>query len=533
MAGARPVHDDPSDPLGDVAAPLTRRRLLAGAGAGAGALAFGGLLAACGGAGRPKPDLTIRAVRSEVELGRRRAATWTYGGELPGRELRLRQGEEVRIRLVNDLPEPTSIHWHGLNIRNGADGVPGMTQKAVPPGEDFVYRFTPPDAGTYLFHSHVGMQLDRGLYAPLIVEPRRETLSYDREAVLMFDDWLDGLAGTPDRRLAQLRAGGMDMEGMDMGGMDMQSGSADGAMSMGGAGMAGMTGARRHTSVDGSVPGPDSLARMANRLEAGRLDPGDVRDYPLYLVNGRPPADPRTISVKRGDRLRLRLINPSADTLFCVFVEGHELQVVRADGLPVRPVRTDAVVLGMGERYDVLLEARGSGVARIVGVPLGKRGRAVALLRYPGATRAPAAGAPLRMPRRVLDYADLRPAETDGAPRSAGSPRVIRLDLAMKSAGYVWTIGGQAFPEAEPVRVRRGEAVRFVMRNRTMMPHPMHLHGHVFSVGEGGPLKDTALSLPMRELTLDWLADNPGSWAYHCHNAYHQEAGMMRRVEVG
>lgn len=98
----------------------------------------------------------------------------------------------------------------------------------------------------------------------------------------------------------------------------------------------------------------------------------------------------------------------------------------------------------------------------------------------------------------------------------------------------MWTIGGQAFPDVEPIRVRRGEHVRFVMRNRTTIPHPMHLHGHAFSVGgPDGPIKDTAVALPMRELTLDWTADNPGSWAYHCHNAYHQEAGMMRRVDVG
>ncbi len=497
---------------------MTRRQLLAAGGAGAGALALGGLLTACGGQSGSAADLTIRATRSEVELGRRRAKTWTYGGELPGRAIRLTEGKPVRIRLVNDLDQATSIHWHGIRLRNAADGVPGFTQKAVAPGAEFVYAFTPPDPGTYMLHSHVGTQLDRGLYAPLIVEPRRETLAYDRESVLMFDDWLDGLSGTPDRKFSDLRANGMAMGGMDTGsgGTDMGSGARS-----------------RHTDLAGRAPGPDSLARLASELEAGRLDPGDVRDYPLYLVNGRPPEAPAVVPVRRGDRLRLRLINPSADTLFCVFVEGHELEVVRADGLAVRPVRTDALVLGMGERYDVMVRAKGSGFARIVGMPLGKRGRAVALLRYRDATgRAPAAAAPLRVPRRVLSYEDLRPAVDAAAPRS-DSPREIRLDLAMGRGSYVWTIGGQAFPKAAAVRVRRGEHVRFVMRNRSKMPHPMHLHGHNFAVGgAGGPLKDTAVALPMRELKLDWVADNPGSWAYHCHNVYHQEAGMMRRVEV-
>ncbi|MFP5364932.1 MAG: multicopper oxidase family protein [Thermoleophilia bacterium] len=503
--------------------PLTRRRLLVAGGTGAAALTFGGVLAGCG-AARERVDLTVRAMSSEVELGRRRARTSTYDGQLPGRELRLKQGEPVRIRLVNDLEQPTSIHWHGIRLQNAADGVPGFTQKPVGAGEEFVYAFTPPDAGTFFFHPHVGVQLDRGLYAPLIVEPRREPLSYDREAVLMFDDWLDGLAGTPERRLAQLRANGMDMGAM-------HSGSDTAMNGMGATDNAGR-GRSRHLSVDGRTPGPDSLARLANELEAGRLDPGDVRDYPLYLANGRPPDDPARITVRKGDRLRLRLINPSADTIFCVFVERHELEVVHADGLAVRPVRTDAVILGMGERYDAMLQVSGEGVARIVAVALGKRGRAIALLRNTDSTaRAPAPDAPVRMPRRVLSYDDLRAA---GAPaRSGEEPRLVRLDLAMRDAGYVWTIGGQAFPKADPIRVRRGERIRFVMRNRTMMPHPMHLHGHSFSVGgDGGPLKDTALALPMRELVLDWTADNPGSWAYHCHNVYHQEAGMMRRVEV-
>lgn len=492
---------------------MTRRQLLAAGGAVTGAFAVGSLLSACGDSSaspRTKADITLRAEPASVQLGARKAATWTFDGELPGRTLRLKQGRPVSIRVVNALDEPTSVHWHGLRIDNAADGVPGMTQKAVEPGKDFLYRFTPPDAGTFMFHSHVGMQLDRGLYGAIVVEPRRETLAYDEDVVLLFDDWIDGLAGTPDRRLAQLRSAGMRMGGM-----------------------ASATGAGPHTALDGARPDAGTLAGMTNDLQAGRLDPGDVPDYPLYLVNGRPPDAPATVDVRRGDRIRLRLVNPSADTMYLVFVEGHELQVVAADGMAVRPVRTDAVVLGMGERYDVLIDAGGVGARRIVGLPLGKRGRAVALLRRRGTTtRAPAPDAPLRMPRRVLDYADLRAADDAGPPAPDAKPRAIRLDLAMGRGPYAWTIGGQPFSSAEPIQIRRGESVRFVMRNKTMMPHPMHLHGHSFRVGPGGAFKDTALAVPGRELTLDWVADNPGTWAFHCHNVYHQEAGMMRRVIV-
>ena len=98
--------------------------------------------------------------------------------------------------------------------------------------------------------------------------------------------------------------------------------------------------------------------------------------------------------------------------------------------------------------------------------------------------------------------------------------------------GYVWTIGGRPFDEAAVLKAARGEPQRYVMANRTMMPHPMHLHGHSFRPTAGGPLKDTIMVPPMHEVAIDWLPDNPGSWAFHCHNAYHAAAGMMRRVEV-
>lgn len=494
---------------------LTRRQALVMAGS-VGVAAASGAYGVSRLLGGDKAVLTLRARVGDVELGARRVRTWTYG-ELPGRELRLRAGEAVGIRVVNDLPEATSIHWHGIRLANGADGVPGMTQDAIAPGGSFVYAFTPPDEGTFLYHSHVGTQLDRGLYGALIVEPRREDLAYDREAVLLFDDWLDGMPGTPTAKLAELRAQ-----------------TASGQMNMGPAARgAGMGAGFRHTTTTGSAPGPDHLAALANALEAGTLDPGDVR-YPLYLVNGRPPEAPFSLLVRRGDRVRLRLINPSADTIFCVFVEGQPLTVVRADGGPVEPVETDAVVIGMGERYDVLADVRTSGYMRVVGMPLGKPGRAVALLRTGDAAGdPPPVGAPLSLPRRIASYSDLR--DTQGLVASSRGIRTIRLDLGLTRGRYEWTIGGEAFPHATALRVGRGERVRFVMRNQTMMPHPMHLHGHDFRPLLDtvlGVRKDTILVAPQREVAVEWVADNPGAWAFHCHNVYHAEGGMMRRVEV-
>lgn len=517
---------------------LTRRQAL-GLGAGAaGTIALGGWGVGRLLAGDEAPvDHVLRAAPTTIELGPRSARTWAYAGGVPGPELRLKQGQPFRARVENRLPSGTTIHWHGIRLDNAMDGVPDLTQRAISPGDDFVYEFTPPDAGTFIYHSHVGTQLDRGLYGALIVEPRREEMSYDREAVLLLDDWLDGVAGTPDRRLADLRRNGMNMPGMGGmsmgGGMDgMKMGAGMGGQSMGGA-MGGQVG--RHSALSGGRPGPDSLAALANAMETGRVDPGDVR-HPLHLVNGRPPADPPAIAVRHGERLRLRLINPAADTVYCVFIEDHQLSVTHADGQPVSPVTTDAIMIGMGERYDALVEARAPGAVRLIAVPLGKPGRAVATLRYGEASRSrmPRPDAPFRAPRRVASYEDLRPLDRA---RSPSAPRELRLDLGMAMDAYRWTIAGRAFPDAPEIELAPGERVRLRMRNRTPMPHPMHLHGHFFRQalpgGAAGPEKDTILVPPMREVAVDLVADNPGRWAFHCHNAYHQEAGMMRSVRVG
>src|SRR5262249_52986481 len=189
---------------------------------------------AVGGCGRGRPlehardgaaGLVRRPQPEPMERGPRTVETWTYGAGVPGPELRLKQGEPVRVRVENGLPEETTVHWHGIRVANAVDGVPDMPLPPIKPGESFTYAFTPPDAGTYWFHPHVGMQLDPGLYGALVVEPRNEPLDYDREATLVLDDWLDGVAGTPDAELRTLLAHGMQMPGMDM--------SAGGHMDMG------------------------------------------------------------------------------------------------------------------------------------------------------------------------------------------------------------------------------------------------------------------------------------------------------------
>ncbi|MGW4248939.1 multicopper oxidase family protein, partial [Nocardia sp. NPDC004722] len=437
-------------------------------------------------------DVTLRAAPTTVDLGGVQVRTWAYGDALPGKEIRVAKGEVLRADLTNALPAPTTVHWHGLALRNDMDGAPDLTQPAVAPGGTFRYEFTVPDAGTYFFHPHVGVQLDRGLYAPLIVEDPADGADYDLEAVVVLDDWLDGVDGRdPDQQLRKLQQQGM--AGMDHGGMDH-----------GGMGM----------SADPNAPlGSDA---------------GDITDYPYYLINGRIGTDPVTFTGRPGQRLRLRIINAASDTAFRVAVGGHRLRVTHSDGFPVQPVTTDSLLLAMGERYDAVIDLA-DGVFPLVASAEGKNGRAVALIRTGG-------GAPLAT--------DVRPAELTTPPLTGGQlvaaesvrlparkpDRILEVALGMGKGDYVWTINGKSYPDHAMLNVAAGERIRLRFVNKTMMFHPMHLHGHTYQVvnpAGTGARKDTSIVLPMQTVEADFDANNPGQWMIHCHNAYHGEAGMM------
>ena len=142
-----------------------------------------------------------RALTAEpvtLDLAGQTVKTWGYRGASAAEPIRGNVGDLLRVTLSNDLPDPTTVHWHGLALRTDMDGVPGLTQPPIDAGDTFTYEFALPHAGTYWFHPHVGTQLDRGLYAPLIIDDPRERGDYDREWVIVLDDWLDGINATPD-----------------------------------------------------------------------------------------------------------------------------------------------------------------------------------------------------------------------------------------------------------------------------------------------------------------------------------------------
>ena len=149
--------------------------------------------------------VALGAAAGPVDLGGVVVNTWSYHGQIPGPEIRVRKGDVVQATVGNHLPDQTTVHWHGIALRNNMYGVPMMTQAPVATGETFTYRFTASDPGTYWYHPHAGVQLDRGLYGPLIVEDPAEPAPYDQDWTIVLDDWIDGTGYTPDQVLTALR----------------------------------------------------------------------------------------------------------------------------------------------------------------------------------------------------------------------------------------------------------------------------------------------------------------------------------------
>jgi multicopper oxidase len=233
---------------------------------------------------------------------------------------------------------------------------------------------------------------------------------------------------------------------------------------------------------------------------------------------------------RTGQRIRIRIINAGADTTFRVALAGHVMTVTHTDGFPVTPTETDAVLVGMAERYDVVVTA-GDGVFSLVAMPEGKPatpGRA--LLKSAGGSPPDVNFQPPELNGRIGTV------ETFTAPTSASLGSVqsdvnLALELTGSMMKYDWGINGKPYPDSPPVTVKQGQRATPAFTNSTMMYHPMHLHGHTFQVikpdGTLGARKDTVIVLPNQKLNAVLIADNPGIWMLHCHHGYHLEAGMM------
>ncbi len=434
-------------------------------------------------------EFHFTAVQTRVNLGSGKDfVAWTYNGQVPGPEIRVREGDIIRVVLKNNLPEDTTIHWHGIPLPNPMDGVPNVTQKPVAPGETFVYEFEARPAGSFIYHSHFKLQLDQGLYGPLIIEPLSETEAYDQEYTLLLEDWVlqDGGGAAAIRRRP---AGPM---------------------------MGGRMGMRRQFPTN-QMPLPEPV-------------------YDGYAVNGRLLSAIYPIVVNKGDRVKLRLINPSSATEYYLSLAGHVLTVTHVDGNPIKPVPTEVLRIGMGERYDVRFNANNPGKWLLAAMETGLgEGMLRIPVNYRGIKRTQSVGPIFRQDMLLANYMDFTFANLWGD-ITLPPDRSIYQTLSGGMHSSFWTINGQVYPETDALRVQKGERVRLIYGNHSMMPHPMHLHGHFFKiVNPAIPpdmwiLKDTLIVDPMQQIAVEFTADNPGKWLHHCHNLYHMEAGMANVV---
>ncbi|MCV7351605.1 multicopper oxidase family protein [Mycobacterium parmense] len=435
-------------------------------------------------AARPHTGRTVTAALTPraagIDLGGPIAHTLAFGTTVPGPLIRANVGDELAVTVTNGLDRPTSVHWHGIALRNDMDGVEPATPN-IAAGQQFTYRFSAPHPGTYWAHPHVTLDTDYGLYLPVIIDDPTEPGAYDAEWILILDDWTDGVGKSPQQIYDGLRQMGQ-----------MQT----------------------STVVGNSA------------LLGG--DAGHVL-YPYYLINGRIPTAPATLRAKPAQRIRVRIINAGSDTAFRVALAGHSMTVTHTDGFPVAPTTVDALLIGMGERYDVIVTA-GDGVFPLVALAEGKNALARALLSTGAGTAPDPAFQPTELTGRIGTVAmfsatppvDLGTAKADVS---------LRANLSGSIKRYDWAINGKQYPHDSPLTIKQGQRATLTFANATMMWHPMHLHGHTFQVmdshGALGPRKDTTIVLPMREVSVALVADNPGIWMMHCHNTYHQEAGMM------
>lgn len=452
-------------------------------------------------AGGSVKDFELTAHIGSIDLGAGHSVQgWTYNQTIPGPVLRVRQGDLVRVTFHNNLPQPSTIHWHGVAVPNGEDGVAGVTQDATPVGATVVYSFIATTAGTYWYHphQHSAAQEDNGLYGALVVDPATpEQPAPAVDQTLMLDEW---------------------------------------------------------------AIGPQLSSPPAN-------DTPDMAAYGVDTINGKTGTAITSVQAAPGSLVRLRVINAGFLT-HAVHVHGAPVRIVATDGheLAGGQAVTAPLLIAAAERLDLEFTMPsgtwsvdlddGTSASRDVRVPLTSAGSGVPPT-LPGAdwhaTDAPMAlssyvAAPLAAPMTgapVSSTVHLGETMTSSSSTISGMAGMPGMDMGGSSASgsatgdgmgmgsMQFTVDGKTFPDTPTVTVNPGDLVTMTFVNDGVTEHPMHVHGHAFTVvstngkpWSAGVMKDTVLVPPQGTVIVRFLADNPGVWMVHCHELHHAEAGM-------
>ncbi|MBL4616625.1 MAG: copper resistance system multicopper oxidase [Robiginitomaculum sp.] len=492
-------------------------------------------------------------------------------GLLPGPILKVKEGDTVTIRVTNNLPEMTTIHWHGIILDAEMDGVPGISFPGIEPGETFVHTFTLEQHGTYWYHAHT-LHEQTGSYGALIVEPKDASaeLKVDRDYPIILSDWTDENPIDVYMNLKKL-GGYYNYQRLTVG--DFVD--------------------------DVSVLGIGDAISKRLLWNKTRMSPTDFSDVSgstyTYLMNGTSPNANWTGLAKAGERVRLRFIGAGTASYFDVRIPGLKLTVISTDGQDVHPVEVDEFRIGAGETYDVIVEIPDDKAYTIFAQSMDRTGYARGTLspragmqaaipeldaavllepvdmmgamaqksadgamkgmmgaRKPNhATSEYGPGTDMRVDfprtnlddpgpglrnngRRVLTYADLK--SVHAPPDTRKPSREIEMHLTGNMERFIWSIDGLKLNEAKPLHFPLGERIRVILHNDSTMSHPMHLHGMWSDVespdGQFQVRKHTVSVQPAQSISMLVTVDAEGRWAFHCHLLYHMAAGMFREVVV-
>lgn len=457
-------------------------------------------------------EFTIVAKEATHQLNSKVSVeAWTFNGSVPGSQIRVKEGEKVKITLKNELPDPVSIHWHGIPVPNSMDGIPGVTQDAVQPGESFTYEFTATHPGTYMYHTHqeAVTQMDKGLYGSFIVEPKEKT--YDRDFTLMLDEWISNPAESDS---AMNNMGGMDHS--NMGNMD-------------------------HSNMSNMDHGAASDSQ--NDMHGSSTMVHDMSIYDVYTFNGKSGDAVEPLKVKEGETVRIRLANVGYLS-HNIHLHGHKYKVVAIDGQELnepKEIQDQLISIAPGERYDIEFVADNPGTWYLEdhGDAEGTEGMR-AMIQYEGVSESKdKSNSSEALP--VFSFANYGGTKNGDFTLDQKYDVEYTMDLNGNNMGNVWTINGKSFPNIDGLTVKEGDLVKVKLVNNSPAgnDHPMHLHGHFFQVLskngkpiEGSPIiKDTINLKPGEEYVVAFKADNPGNWLFHCHDLHHATAGMVDLVK--
>lgn len=466
----------------------------------------------------------------------------TVNGTLPAPTLYFQEGDTAHILVTNNMDVATSIHWHGILLPNHQDGVPYVNHPPIQAGDSHLFTFTIKQSGTYWYHSHTGLQEQRGVYGAIVISPKQaQTVPapFDQEATVVLSDWINE---NPDEVLRTLKSGSDYYS--------IKKGSQQNLL---------------------SAIQQDGLA-YAFKQALQRMPAMDISDiaYDKFLANGRPET---IISAKPGEILKLRLVNASTATYYTLQFANNAMEIIAADGMDVEPLAINHFLMAIAETYTLRIKVPAQGLFELRATAQDGSGYSSIWIGSGSRVAAPdrekpnpyQMSMPMPMPKAThkgnmahhnagmhhkMAHHKMKPDmhgnKTSTTPYQqlvaitpttlpiANTHREIQLNLTGDMERYIWSINNEILSADNVIKIKRGENIRFVLNNKTMMHHPMHLHGHFFRVingqGDYSPLKHTIDVPPMGQQIIEFEANKSQDWFFHCHLLYHSKSGMARVI---